>query len=521
MSGDADLSAIGLDSSPLPGWIYDVRTFEVLAVNDAALVVARYSREELLGTSLLDLSPEPATPPWRRFRRRDDRLVEVEICATIRMAFASAEAQLELFIALVDPATQLPNLAALLRTPSSESTTLLLVRTAWSADAIRRERGFREAAARAAADVIEQVVPSGAMLARYSDDVFAIRLRGGRARPAAALSRKLLATFERPIVVEGGELSATPIIGMAGGGTDLAGQARDAEAALEHAAATGTSVGIFDDDLAAAYERRAVIERNLRHAILDARVTVVFQPIVALDTTDVVGAEALMRWDCPGLGPVSPPEFITIAEQSRAILRLGEWILREACAQNKRWQLAGLPPTRITVNVAPRQIAERDFVKLVNGVLEGTSLPAGALEIELTGTAAVGRDALSRRALEALRRLGVRVAIDDFGSSYSSIGDLGSVPADTLKLDRAFVQELGTNGFKTEAARAVIGLAHVQGLRVVGVGVENAAQVAALREMGCDEAQGFLLGAPTDAERFAARLERGRMRPAAAPSRPL
>jgi EAL domain-containing protein (putative c-di-GMP-specific phosphodiesterase class I)/GGDEF domain-containing protein len=507
-----EAAATGFETGSLPGWVYDPRTTEVLAVNDAALTVSGFTRGELLGTELARLSPDGAPPAqWQRFRRRDGRIVEIEVCASIPVAHAAVDARLDLFAALVDEATQLPNRTALLRTASTGSTTLLLVRVAWSAGSVLGGQAAHDAAARAAAQVIEPLAPSGAMVARYGDGVFAIRLSGGRARPAATLARRLLAAFERPIPIADAELSATPVIGIASG-DDLFRQARGAEAALEHAAASGTSIETFDEDLAAAHDRHAVIERNLRHAILDARVTVVFQPIVSLRTTDVVGAEALMRWDCPGLGPVSPAEFIAVAERSRAILRLGEWILREGCAQNKRWQLDGLPPIRITVNVSPRQVADRDFVKLINGIVESTSLEPSALEIELTGTAVVARDHTSRRALEAVRRLGVRVSIDDFGSGYSSISDLGSLPADTLKLDRAFVQELGKDRFKTEAARAVIGLAHLQGLSVVGVGVESADQVAVLRDMGCDEAQGFLLGAPIAADRFGARLERGRMR---------
>jgi EAL domain-containing protein (putative c-di-GMP-specific phosphodiesterase class I) len=392
------------------------------------------------------------------------------------------------------------------------NSTLMLVRIAWSASAALRGRESRHRRTRAAEGVLSQLIPGNAVLAEYGEDVFAIRVPGNRARPALTLARRILTAFEPPIAAGDEEISGSPVIGIAAGGIDEAEQARGAEAALEHARAQGASVQVFDEEIARAHERHAIIERNLRHAILDGRVRVVFQPIVSLRSAAVVGAEALMRWDCPGLGPVAPSEFIAIADESRAILRLGEWILREACAQNRRWQLAGLPPIRVSVNVSARQVAQRDFVKIVSGVVASTSVAAHTVEIELTGTAAASRDDASRRALEAVRRLGVRVAIDEFGGGYSSISDLGTLPADTLKLDRTFVSELGKDPFRTRAARAIIELAHLQGLRVVGVGVEHADQAGLLRSMECDEAQGFLLGAPVDADAFAARLERERLR---------
>ncbi len=273
---------------------------------------------------------------------------------------------------------------------------------------------------------------------------------------------------------------------------------------------------LFDAEIARLHDRYATIERNLRHAVLDGSISLAFQPIVSLRSTDVVGAEALMRWDCPGLGPVSPDEFIAIAEESRAIVRLGEWVLREACAQNRRWQRAGLASIRMTVNVSARQISHPDFIRAVSGILESTSLAAEYLEIELTGPSMTSQDELSRRTVAALRRLGVRIAIDEFGTGYSSLRDLGALPVDTLKLARPFVGELGSDRFATEAARAAVQLAHLRGIRVVAVGVETAEHLDALRAMECDEAQGFLLGAPVNAETFAARLGRDRMRSAIA-----
>jgi EAL domain-containing protein (putative c-di-GMP-specific phosphodiesterase class I)/GGDEF domain-containing protein len=417
----------------------------------------------------------------------------------------------------LDPVTRLPNRCALTSDRrGGEAATLVLVRIAWSATAAHYGEDSRDRGARAAAAVLSALVPAGAVLARYADDIFAIRVRGNRSRTVHALARHVLAAFEPPIPAGDEEMCGTPVIGIAIGDGNAADQAREAEAALKHAQATGVSVQVYDAAIARAHDRHALIERNLRHAIIEGRVAVLFQPIVSLRSADVVGAEALMRWDCPGLGEVAPAEFIAIADQSRAILRLGEWILREACVQNRRWQLAGFPRIRVTVNVSPRQVAQRDFCRIVRALMESTSLPAFDLEIELTGTALVSRDEPSLRALHAIRQLGVRVSIDEFGSGYSSISDLATLPANTLKLDRAFVQEIGKDRFNTHAARAIVELAHLQGLDVVAVGVENAAQAATLRSMGCDEVQGFFLGEPVSAEALGARLQEDRTRMEAA-----
>jgi EAL domain-containing protein (putative c-di-GMP-specific phosphodiesterase class I)/GGDEF domain-containing protein len=507
----------------VPMWIYDRATLALLAANDAALAASGYARDELLGLTLDRLVPgaesesAPATTALGRIRRRDGTFAEVELCASVALEYEGHPARLALFRELVDPVTGLPSRAALHNRAHPDGTsTLLLVRVAWTARSSQRSDAARRRAARAAADAIGGLVPGDATLVCYAENTFAIRLHGGRARAALGLAKRLLAAFERPLADDSEEISGTPSVGIAAGGTDLAAQIRDAEAALEHAVASGTGVQLFDAEIARRHDRYATIERNLRHAVLDGRVSLVFQPIVSLRSAGVVGAEALMRWDCPGLGPVSPAEFIAIAEESRAILRLGEWVLREACAQSRRWQRAGLAPIRMAVNVSARQIAHPAFMRQVSGILESTSLAAEYLEIELTGPSMTSQDEQSRRTLDAVRRLGVRIAIDEFGTGYSSLRDLGALPVDTLKLARPFVGELGSDRFATEAARAAVQLAHLRGIRVVAVGVENAEHLEALRAMECDEAQGFLLGAPVTAETFAARLERDRLRTAIA-----
>ncbi|MEA2719939.1 MAG: hypothetical protein QOJ39_1803 [Candidatus Eremiobacteraeota bacterium] len=514
-------------AGPVPMWIYDRDSLALLAANDAAVHASGYERDELLGRLLDDVAPgahaesvvkEHVMP---RVRRRDGTAVETELCASAELDYAGRPACLVLFRVLVDPVTGLPSRGALLNAEHGEgTTTLLLLRIVWTTRSTERREDVRHEATRAAARTIVRLVPAGAKVVRYAESTFAIRVPGGRARAARGLAKRLLAAFERPVAAGDEEVAGTPMVGIAAGGRDVAAQIRDAEIALAHAGETGKSVDVFDAEIARRHDRHATIESNLRNAVLDARVRLVYQPIVSLRSAEVVGAEALLRWDCPGLGPVPPAEFIAIAEESRAILRLGEWVLREACAQNRRWQLAGLAPIRITVNVSAHQLEHPDFIRTVKSILEVTSLAAEYLEIELTGPAMTSRDDLSRRTCAALRRLGVRIAIDEFGASYSSLCDLGALPINTLKLARPFIGDVGRDPFATEAVQSAVRLAHLRGIRVVAVGVEDAERVETLRTLNCDEAQGFLLGAPVVPESFVTHLELDRLRPAAAQTMP-
>jgi EAL domain-containing protein (putative c-di-GMP-specific phosphodiesterase class I)/GGDEF domain-containing protein len=505
----------------VPAWIYDCGTLALLAANDAAVSASGYGRDELLGLTLDRLVPDAAAgAPAQELvlaciRRRDGTLAAAEPCASVALDADGPATRLALFRLLIDPVTGLPSRGALLNLARGEGTSaLLLVRIVWTARSTQRSEDAHHRAARAAAQAIAALLPRDALLVRYAESTFAIRLPGGRARAALGVAKRVLAAFERPLPAGEEEISGTPSIGIAAGGRDAAAQIGNAEAALEHAAETGTGLELFVPEIARQHDRHASIERNLRHAVLDGRVNLVYQPIVSLRSAEVVGAEALMRWDCPGLGTVPPDEFIVVAEESRAILRLGEWVLREACAQNRRWQLAGLAPIRMTVNVSAHQIEHSDFIRTVKAILESTSLAAEHLELELTGPAMTSRDNLSRRTCAALRRLGVRIAIDEFGASYSSLRDIGALPIDTLKLARPFVGELGRDPFANEAVSAAVRLAHLRGIRVVAVGVEDAERVQTLRTLNCDEAQGFLLGAPVAVATFTARLEQDRLRPA-------
>lgn len=420
-------------------------------------------------------------------------------------------------LAFRDTETGLPNRAALQekRDVPSEAGSVVLFRARWVAPVSQRSPQARAAAAKALAAALKTQLTCEAIVARYAVDVYALVLpAAARPRSALALSKRLVGAFERPLKVRGDELVVVPSIGIAsasGEARDLGELCREAECALDMALRGEDPIAVYDDRLAAAQERRAAIDRHLRHAIHERRISALFQPIVSLETGHVVGAEALMRWNCPDIGPVPPTEFIAVAEDSGIILNLGEWMLREACAQLRRWHLAGHPTLRIAVNVSARQVQQRNFVRLVASVCELTSIPAFCLEFELTESTMMQRDGLALRNLEALRRLGVRISVDDFGTGYSSLSYLKQIPLDTLKIDRSFVAPLADDEFQADVARSVVTLAQRRGLGVVAEGVETIEQVAALREMGCDEAQGFLFGRPMTAADMLLLLQRDRV----------
>ena len=417
-------------------------------------------------------------------------------------------------LAFRDAQTGLPSRAALQGgcARPEHAGAVLLVALRWMTTVSQRRDFMRTAEAVAAAETLQKVLPDHAMLVRYGDDTFAIVFTAAvRARNVSVFARKIVASFEHPLKALGGETVVVPSIGVAVAGTRKApvgDLCSEAECALR-AAAEGAVV-VYDAQLAAALERRTAIDRNLRHAIVGRRIDVAYQPIVALAGGRIVGAEALMRWNCPGMGPVPPSEFIAIAEKNGMILRLGEWILREACAQARRWQLAG-HPTRIAVNVSARQVEERDFMRLVAGVCDSTSLDPRLLELELTESTMMNRDGIALRNLQALRRMGVRISVDDFGTGYSALSYLKSLPLDTVKIDRSFVAPIASDEFQADVAHSVIGLAQRRGLSVIGEGVETAEQVATLRAMGCDEAQGYLFGRPMTATDLTTLLERDRI----------
>ena len=250
-----------------------------------------------------------------------------------------------------------------------------------------------------------------------------------------------------------------------------------------------------------------LLQEELRNAVARSEFVLLYQPQVDLRTGRVFAAEALIRWQHPTLGMVSPIRFIAMAEETGLIMPIGDWVLREACRQNKAWQAAGLPPMVVSVNVSARQFMEKNLLGRVVDALKESGLEAKYLELELTESLIMQDVELAVATMEELRRLGVKLSIDDFGTGYSSLSALKTFPVERLKIDKSFIDGLPADENDKAVASAVISLGHKLKMRVIAEGVETEAQAAFLRENNCDEMQGFLFSRPVPAQQIEALLK--------------
>lgn len=380
---------------------------------------------------------------------------------------------------------------------------VLLVKMSWLAAAAERLPETRQSMVQSVARLLGQIAGPKAELVRYARDIFAVILRSrAHMRTAVGLAERIAALFERPVATADQDFIVVPTVGVCtrrGTEHSVSDLAARAEAALKEAETSPNRIAIYCRALEEAHDRRIAIQQHLRHAISGRSVSIAYQPVISLARRTIVGVEALMRWECPGIGAVPPSEFIAAAEETGVILSLGEWILREACAQARRWQLRGLPAIRMAVNVSALQVQQPDFLRVVTAACEATNLKPSHLELEITERVMLQPESCALRNLEALRRLGVRISVDDFGTGYSSLSTLATLPLDTIKLDRTFVETVPDDAFQADMVQSIINIAHRRTLNVVGEGVETPRQAQALLQMGCDEVQGFLFGYPTSA----------------------
>jgi len=261
---------------------------------------------------------------------------------------------------------------------------------------------------------------------------------------------------------------------------------------------------------------RLSLEGRLRQALQNDELVVHYQPLIALETNQIRGAEALLRWQHPELGLVAPGEFISLAELSGLIVPIGQWVLRKACAQAREWRDRGFPHFSVAVNLSPRQFQQADLVFQVTDALERADLPASALDLEITESNAMQNAEVTISTLSDLKTLGVRISMDDFGTGYSSLNYLKRFPIDRIKIDQSFVRDVTQDPDDAAIATAVIAMAHSMQLSVVAEGVETEEQLAFLRLNLCDEMQGYLFSPPVPAPEFEKLLKTNRklsMRP--------
>ncbi len=371
---------------------------------------------------------------------------------------------------------------------------------------------------------LRTAVRPGETLGRFGGDEFVVLSPGVSDRAeAVVVARRLRAALAEPLDVDGRLLAVDLSVGIAiSAPGEVAPEAllRDADAAMYAAKVrTGDSVVVFDDTLRGQVVERLALERELRDALDSGALDVHYQPVLTLDG-ELVGFEALARWDSPLRGMVPPTTFVPLAEETGLIGRLGAYVLDEACAQLAAWQHAmpGLQNATMAVNLSGRQLADAQLVETVSEVLGRNGLAPDLLCLEITEN--VLADEGEAGSLVRLRDLGVRLAIDDFGTGYSSLVSLRRLPVDVLKLDRLFVAGLGSNVSDTAIVRCGIDLAHALGMTVVAEGVETAQQLTVLRTLGCDNAQGYWWSRPLPAGQVGAWLQSDRPVPAAGSQSP-
>lgn len=269
----------------------------------------------------------------------------------------------------------------------------------------------------------------------------------------------------------------------------------------------------FHAEMTQAAHARLELEARLRQALADGHMRLYYQPQIDIATGRVTGAEALVRWLDPVEGLISPARFIPVAESSGVIGPLGEWVMREACAQGQRWRSLGLPEITLAVNVSPHQFLLTDIVGSTAAALADAGFPAAQLELEITESALVKQPEEAMQVLRRLRQLGLRLAIDDFGTGYSSLAHLKRFPIDVLKIDQGFIRDIPQSADDMAISAAVIAMGHSMGLTVLAEGVETAAQLAFLRQRGCNHFQGYLCSRPLPAQEFEGFLRRSAQGP--------
>ena len=338
------------------------------------------------------------------------------------------------------------------------------------------------------------------LVARFGGDEFAVLCEGIRDEEhARTVAERVLRALATPFQLPHGEIVSVASVGIAvtaDPATDPDELVRDADAAMYRAKeAGGARVTLFDEVTRVRALSRLHMETALRAAIERDELRVHFQPEVAVATGAIVGVEALVRWEHPERGLLAPGEFIPLAEETGLIMPVGEWVLREACRRAQGWD--GL---LLRVNVSARQLTRGDLPAVVAEALEATGLDPARLCLEITESVLVDDPEASARTLAEIEALGVAIAVDDFGTGYSSLEQLRRFPVDCVKIDRSFVRGIGESAEDAAIVAAVIELGHVLGLTVTAEGVETAAQHDRLRELGCDDAQGFLFGRPEPAD---------------------
>ncbi|OES46320.1 bifunctional diguanylate cyclase/phosphodiesterase [Domibacillus iocasae] len=343
-------------------------------------------------------------------------------------------------------------------------------------------------------------------MARIGGDEFLLLLPNTNYEKANELAVTISKMLEKPFLYEGNELFITSSIGISIYPIDsnnIENAIKSADIAMYRAKEQGrNNHQFYTSDMNELLKRKVILENAMRHAIERNEFSLFYQPKVNTDTGAITGNEALIRWNHPSLGMISPAEFIPLAEETGLIVSIGEWVLRTACKQTREWQKAGFSEIGISVNLSPRQFQQANLIETVSEVLKETGLEPQYVELEITESIAMFNEEYVIAKLNEVKALGVKVAIDDFGTGYSSLSYLKNFPFNTLKIDKSFVQDIEVKSGDIKIINTIIAMAHNLKVNVIAEGVETEEQLQFLKRQKCNEIQGYLFSKPLSVEQF-------------------
>ena len=362
---------------------------------------------------------------------------------------------------------------------------------------------------------LSSCIRSTDLLARLGGDEFVIIAENiSDAQYLRDLGERVLAQMRDPFVIEGNEYHLGTSIGISifpHDGDDAATLMRCADSAMYHAKESGrNNFQFFTTELNVRAQHRYALETNLRRALTEQEFLVFYQPKISLQTSRIVGAEALVRWQMPGVGLIPPNEFIPISEEIGLILPLGRWVLEQVCRQTSIWREQLAPDIVVSVNISPKQFQDPSLSKFIERTLQETRLPPSALQLEITEGLLMGELDLLLPVFDAIKKLGVSISLDDFGTGFSSLSYLQRFPIDNLKIDRSFIHKIPDNQDSVVLTHAIIAMANALGMSVTAEGVENVEQMFFLTDSGCQEMQGFYFSQPLPVEQFEKLLQNNR-----------
>jgi len=363
------------------------------------------------------------------------------------------------------------------------------------------------------AEILKETVRGDDIVARLGGDEFGIILSNlEHAENAAVIARKIIARISTPAILDGHKVIVGASIGISFFPTDaddIETLMQNADTAMYHAKAQGkNNFQFFNDEMRVRVQNRMNIENDLRQAVEGKQLYLEYQPQFDIHTRSIHSVEALLRWQHPILGRISPDQFITVAEESGLIIPIGEWVFRTACQQAKSWRAQGLQLT-IAVNISSRQFHESSLFQKFNDILSDVGADASWIELEITEGALLDTSDLMTRKLNAFTNIGFKLAIDDFGTGYSSLSYLKLFPINKIKIDRSFIEGIPHDLNNNAIARAIIAMGNSLNMQVIAEGIETEQQALCLLAYGCNLGQGFLVSPSVTADKIAALCQNG------------